>query len=90
VNIWATVVADEQTAEAVEPGEGALDFPAVATEAFAGFPFRASDAGNDASATAGGAVLGGVVGFVGVEFAGPLARSSSGTGDGLHGVEHPF
>ena len=72
----------------MEPGEGALDFPAVATEAFAGFLFRASDAGDDASATAGGAVLGGVIGFVGVEFAGPLARSSGGTRDGLHRVEH--
>ena len=74
----------------MEPGEGALDFPAVATEAFAGFLFRASDAGNDTSATAGRAVLGGVIGFVVVEFARPLTRSSSGTGDGLHGVEHPF
>ncbi len=88
MDVWATAVADEQTAEAVEPGEGALDFPAVATEAFSGFLFRASDAGNDASATAGRAVLRGVTGLVGVEFAWTLARSSGWTGDGLHGVEH--
>ena len=74
----------------MEPGEGALDFPAVATEALAGFPFRASDAGNDASATADGAVLRGLIRLVGVEFARPLARSSGGTSDGMHGVEHPF
>ena len=72
----------------MEPGEGAFDFPAVATEALTGLYFGACDACNDASATAGGAVLGRVIGLVGVEFAGPLARSSDGNGDGLHRVEH--
>lgn len=38
----------------------------------------------------GGAVLRGLIRLVGVEFARPLARSSGGTSDGLHGVEHPF
>jgi len=88
VDVCATVVADEQTAVAVEPREGALDFPSVATEALTGLYLRACDACNDASATAGGAVLGRVIGLVGVEFAGPLARSSDGNGDGLHRVEH--
>ncbi len=72
----------------MEPGEGAFDFPAVATEALTGLYFGACDARNDASATACGAVLGRVIGLVGVEFSGPSAGSSDGNGDRLHRVEH--
>ena len=88
MDVCATVVADEETAESVQPGEGALDFPAVATESFAGFPSGAGDARDDAAATAGCAIFRRVIGLVCVEFARPLAWSSDGSGDGLHRVEH--
>ena len=43
VDVAAAVVADEQPLEVVQPGEGALDNPAVATEAGAVRGLAASD-----------------------------------------------
>ncbi len=49
MDVCAAVVADEQPFELVEPGEGALDDPAVAAEAGAVFLAAAGDLGGDAS-----------------------------------------
>jgi len=47
VDVCAAVVADEQPFELVEPGEGALDDPAVAPDAGAVFGLATGDLGGD-------------------------------------------
>ena len=47
MDVGAAVVADEQPFELVEPGEGALDDPAVAADAGAVFGLAARDLGGD-------------------------------------------
>ena len=49
VDVGAAVVADEQPFELVQPGEGALDDPAVAAEAGAVLGLAARDLGRDAA-----------------------------------------
>jgi hypothetical protein len=49
VDVGAPVVADEQSFELVQPGEGALDDPAVAAEAGAVLGVAACDLGFDAA-----------------------------------------
>jgi hypothetical protein len=49
VDVVAAVGADEQSAAAVEPGEGAFDDPALAAEAGAVWLFPAGDRGDDAA-----------------------------------------
>ena len=74
VDVEASFVADSQAAEAVQPGEGPLDDPAMTSELLAGFDTASCDAGLDASFLAGLTASTEVVGFVGME----LGRSSSG------------
>jgi hypothetical protein len=47
VDVGAAVVADEQSFELVEPGEGALDHPAVAAESGAMLGLAPSDLWSD-------------------------------------------
>jgi len=51
VDLVAAVVADEQPLEVVQPGEGALDDPAVAAEAGAVLGLAARDVGADAASS---------------------------------------
>jgi hypothetical protein len=57
VDVGAAFVADEQSFEVVQPGEGALDDPAVATEAGAVLGPAARDHGSDAALADEPAVL---------------------------------
>ncbi len=79
---------DQQAAVAVEPGDGALDLPAMTTQPLLGFDAGARNPGRNSSTTAGSSVLLGMVPFVGMELAGALARTTARTCDGLHGIEH--
>jgi hypothetical protein len=65
VDLGATVVADEQPLEVMEPGEGAFDDPADAAEAGAVLGLAASDDGPDALLLDEAAVLVVVVAAVG-------------------------
>jgi len=49
VDVGAAVVADEQSFELVEPGEGALDDPAVAADAGTVSGLATGDLGGDAA-----------------------------------------
>ncbi len=74
VDVEASFVADCEAAEAVQPGEGPLDNPAMTSKLLAGFDAASCDAGLDASLLAGPAASAEVVGLVGME----PGRSSSG------------
>ncbi len=87
VDVVATFVADEQSFEVVQPGEGALDDPAVAAEAGAVFAFAAGDLRRDAAASELAAVAVGVVAAVGGQPLGPSARPADLAAHGRHRVE---
>src|SRR5919204_5702271 len=66
-------VADQQTAVAVQPGEGPFGYPAVPAQALAGVDQAAGDARDDVPPSERGPVLVGVVGLVGVQLVGATA-----------------
>jgi hypothetical protein len=73
VHLVAALVADEQSLEVVQPGEGALDDPADTTEAGAVLGLTASDLGLDPAGAELAAVLVVVVAAVGGDTVGPSA-----------------
>ena len=73
MDVEPALVSDGEAAEAVQPGEGPLDNPAMTSKLLAGFDAASCDAGLDASLLAGLAASVEVVGLVGME----LRRSSS-------------
>ena len=77
MDLGAAVVADEQSFELVQPGEGALDDPAVAAEARAVLGVAACDLGCDPALTELATMCRVVVAAVGAE---PL-RPSTGPAD---------
>src|SRR3954451_3893903 len=79
--------ADEETAVAMQPGEGALNDPAVTAEPGAGLDALACDARGDPSTFEGSPPFDGLVGLVGVELVRPLARRAGGLLDGRDGVD---
>jgi hypothetical protein len=76
VDLVAAVVADEQSLELVQPGEGALDDPAVAAEAGAVLGLAAGDLGRDPAGAELAPVLVVVVTAVGGHPVGPPARAA--------------
>ena len=74
VDVETSFVAGGEAAEAVQPGEGPFDDPAMTSKLLAGFDTASCDAGLDASLLAGLAASTEVVGFVGME----LCRASPG------------
>jgi hypothetical protein len=82
VDLGAAVVADEQALEAVQPGEGALDHPAVASEPGAVLGLAAGDLGGDPALAELAAVLVVVVAAVGGYSLGSPARAAELAGHG--------
>ena len=76
VDVGAAVVADEQPFEVVEPGESALDNPAVAAEAGAVLGLAAGDLGSDPALAELPAVFVVVVAAVGGNPLGPSAGAA--------------
>ena len=74
VDLGAAVVADEQAAALVEPGEGALDDPAIAAQAGAVLALAAGEDGFDPARPQLPPVLLRVVGAVGEEPVGAAPR----------------
>src|SRR5215207_1000933 len=68
------LVAHEQAAVAVQPGEAALHDPAVPAEPRARLDARAGDARGDAPAAEQRAILAGAVALVGMQLGGAPAR----------------
>ena len=74
MHLVAAVVADEQSLEVVQPGEGTLDDPADTSEARAVFGLAASDLRGDPTPAQLAPVLVVVVAAVGGDPLGPAAR----------------
>ena len=87
MDLGAAFVADEQPLELVQPGEAALDDPAVAAEPGAVLGLAASDLGFDPALPEQTAVLVVVVAAVGAEPLGPPARSADTPPHRRHGVD---
>lgn len=77
VDVGAPLVADGQTAEAVEPGERSFDDPAVAAQPLAAVDATLRNAGGDCPGAAFGPAPVVVVGLVGVKLVRPLARAAT-------------
>jgi hypothetical protein len=87
VDLGAAVVADEQPFELVEPGEGALDDPAVTAEAGAVSGLAAGDLGSDPAGSDETAVLVVVVAAVGADDLGAAAGAADQAADWWHPVD---
>jgi hypothetical protein len=87
VDVVAAVVADEESFELVEPGEGALDDPAVATEAGAVLGLAASDLWGDAEGAELAPVLVVVVAAVSGDAVGTAPRPADLAADGRYALD---
>ena len=87
MDVLVAVVADEQSLEVVQPGEGALDDPAVAAEPGAVRGLAAGDHGLDPALPYLAAVLVVVVAAVGDQAVGTATRPADVAAHGRHGVE---
>jgi hypothetical protein len=87
VDVVAAVGADQESAAAVEPGEGALDDPALLAEAGAVFGLGARDDRLDAALPDEAAVLVVVVAAVSDQRLGPAAWSADPAAHGRHPIQ---
>ena len=87
MDVVAAVGADQEAAAVVEPGEGALDDPAVAAESGAVLGLATSDDRFDAALPDEPAVLVVVVAAVGNQGARSASRPADAAADGRHSVE---
>jgi hypothetical protein len=87
VDVVAAVGADEEAAALVEPGEGALDDPAVVAEPGAMLGLAPGDHRFDAALPDEAAVLVVVVAAVGEQRLGPSPGPADSAADGRHPVE---
>ena len=87
MDVVAAVGADEQSAAVVEPGEGALDDPAVATDSGAVLGLAACDHGLDAALPDEAAVRVVVVAAVGDQCPRSASRATNTATNGRHSVE---
>lgn len=88
MDVGAALVADTKTAHAVQPGESALDNPAIPAQALAGFDAPAGNAGANPAALQILAQVGEIVTFVGMHLLGSAARTARQTADGGNGFEY--
>ena len=88
IEVGVSFVADDETPELVDPGEGALDDPAVSSEALTALDAAAGDAWHDPTgAEVPTAAFEVVALVVGVELGGTFAGASSSLADGVDGVD---
>ena len=87
MDVGAAVVADEEAAALVEPGEAAFHDPTFAAEAGAVLRFAACDYGSDSAGTDEAAVFVVVVAAVGEQQLGPPPWPSRPAPDRRHPVE---
>ena len=87
MDLGAAVVADKESLELVQPGEGAFDDPAVAAEAGAVSGVAASDLGFDPALAQQAPVFVVVVAAVGGDPVGPAARPADLAADGRHPLD---
>ena len=87
MDLGAAVVADEQAAELVQPGEGALDDPTVVAKPGAVLGLAARDQRSDPSPSKLSAIAVGVVAAVIDELAGSAARSADDPAYGRYPID---
>lgn len=87
MDVGAPLVADREATEAVEPGQGSLDNPAVSAQSLASFHASSCDARLDGAGAALLAATAVIVGLVRVELVRALPRSAAATTYTRHGVE---
>src|SRR5690242_2432838 len=87
MNIGPALVAHPQAAKGSEPGQGALDDPAVAPQAVAALDALAGDAHLDVALGQGGTTPRRVVALVGVPLVGTLTPPPVGLADGRDRIE---
>src|ERR1700733_11964454 len=87
MDVGASLVADDESTEPMQPGKGSLDDPAVAAQAFRRFDATTGDARNDAPGATGVPGLARIVGLVGVQLARSETRAADRLWDGRHAVE---
>ena len=87
MDIGAPFIANRQPPIAVEPGQGALDHPAMPTESFAGVDALAGDAHPDVAAAQGLAAARIVIPLVGMQLGGALAAPSVRLPDRRNGID---
>jgi hypothetical protein len=87
MDVGTALVTDGQTAEGVEPGEGALDRPAPAAQARAVGGLASGDAVADAALAQEAAVLVVVVAAVGDDQLGAVSRLSRATADARDAIQ---
>ena len=87
VDLGAAVVADQESFELVQPGEGAFDDPAVAAETGTVLAVTVGDLDGDPAFAQLGSPLAGVVGAVGEHPVGLTPRRTGPTTDGRHPIE---
>lgn len=80
-------VADDETAELVDPGEGSLDDPSVLAEMRAAFDATPGDTGDDVAVAQLAPTKGMVIGLVGMELGRPSAWTSASATNGLYGID---
>jgi hypothetical protein len=87
MNVEPPFVADRESAEAVEPGEGALDDPSMSAELLGAFHSAPSNARHDVAPPASVVAAAVVVGFVGVQLVRAAARPAALAADRRNGVD---
>jgi hypothetical protein len=87
MDVEPTLVANCQPAEAVDPSEGSLDDPSVATEPLAAIDASPCNARLDLPTVAGAAAAAMVIGLVGVQLIRPASGSAALSGNGWDRVE---
>jgi hypothetical protein len=90
MDVGTTLVADDESAKAMHPGEASFDDPAVASESLRRFDATTGDARDDVPGSAGGSRSARVVRLVGMQLVGSEARASDGRRDRRHGVQQRF
>ena len=87
MDVGAAVVADEQSFELVQPGEGALDDPAVAPDAGAVFGLATGDLGGDPALAELAPLRLVVVGAVGRDPVWPSTRATDAAAHRRHAID---
>jgi len=87
VDVLATLVADRETTKLVDPGHGALNHPAVATEPLTGLDALAGDADLDPASMQEPTTARDVIRFVRVQLRGTFAGPTTRALDGWNGID---